>query len=63
MTKKVYEVDPLVRPEDRGEFIMDFWAMCDPDPSTPEKEFRSQYNGFVDSDQNESQFKVYLLTI
>jgi len=30
-------------PEDRGEFIMDFWARRDPDPSTPENEFRSQY--------------------
>ena len=30
-------------PEDRGEFIMDFWARRDSDPSTPENEFRSQY--------------------
>jgi len=30
-------------PEDRGEFIMDFWARRDPDPSTPENEFRTQY--------------------
>ncbi len=30
-------------PEDRGEFIMDFWARRDLDPSTPENEFRSQY--------------------
>jgi len=30
-------------PEDRGEFIMDFWARRDPDPSTPENEFRSVY--------------------
>ena len=30
-------------PEDRGEFIMDFWARRDSDPSTPENEFRSVY--------------------
>jgi len=30
-------------PEDRGKFIVDFWARRDPDPSTPENEFRSQY--------------------
>lgn len=30
-------------PEDRGEFITDFWARRDPDSSTPENEFRSQY--------------------
>jgi GWxTD domain-containing protein len=29
--------------EDRGEFIMDFWARRDSDPSTPENEFRSVY--------------------
>ena len=28
-----------------------------------EELIREGYNGFVDSDQNESQFKVYLLTI
>ncbi len=30
-------------PEDRGEFIKDFWARRDPDPSTPENEFRRTY--------------------
>jgi len=30
-------------PEDRGEFITDFWARRDSDPSTPENEFRSVY--------------------
>jgi len=30
-------------PEDRGEFIKDFWARRDSDPSTPENEFRSVY--------------------
>jgi GWxTD domain-containing protein len=30
-------------PEDRGEFIIDFWARRDSDPSTPENEFRSVY--------------------
>ncbi len=30
-------------PEDRGEFIMDFWARRDSNPSTPENEFRSVY--------------------
>ncbi len=30
-------------PEDRGEFIRDFWARRDSDPSTPENEFRSVY--------------------
>jgi GWxTD domain-containing protein len=30
-------------PEDRGEFIKDFWARRDPDPLTPENEFRSVY--------------------
>jgi GWxTD domain-containing protein len=30
-------------PDDRGEFIMDFWARRDSDPSTPENEFRSVY--------------------
>jgi GWxTD domain-containing protein len=29
--------------EDRGEFITDFWARRDPDPLTPENEFRSVY--------------------
>jgi GWxTD domain-containing protein len=29
--------------EDRGEFIRDFWARRDSDPSTPENEFRSVY--------------------
>ncbi len=42
------------------------------DPKTPHRERKRMlalliedvtYNGFVDSDQNESQFKVYLLTI
>jgi len=30
-------------PDDRGEFIADFWARRDSDPSTPENEFRSVY--------------------
>jgi GWxTD domain-containing protein len=30
-------------PEDRGEFIRDFWARRDPDPSTPENEFRQTF--------------------
>ena len=30
-------------PEDRGEFIRDFWARRDPDPSTPINEFRQSY--------------------
>jgi GWxTD domain-containing protein len=30
-------------PEDRGEFIKDFWARRDPDPSTPINEFRQSY--------------------
>jgi GWxTD domain-containing protein len=30
-------------PDDRGEFIMDFWARRDSNPSTPENEFRSVY--------------------
>lgn len=30
-------------PEDRGEFIRDFWARRDPDPSTPVNEFRQTY--------------------
>jgi GWxTD domain-containing protein len=30
-------------PEDRGEFIRDFWARRDSDTSTPENEFRSVY--------------------
>ena len=30
-------------PDDRGEFIKDFWARRDSDPSTPENEFRSVY--------------------
>lgn len=29
--------------EDRGEFIKDFWARRDPDPSTPANEFRNAY--------------------
>lgn len=28
-------------PEDRGEFIRDFWARRDPDPLTPENEYRT----------------------
>ena len=30
-------------PEDRGEFIRDFWARRDPDPSTPINEFRQTF--------------------
>lgn len=30
-------------PEDRGEFIKDFWARRDPDPSTPVNEFRETH--------------------
>ena len=30
-------------PEDRGEFIMDFWRRRDPTPGTPANEFRTQY--------------------
>ncbi len=30
-------------PEDRGEFIRDFWARRDPEPSTPINEFRQTY--------------------
>ncbi|MFC2164172.1 GWxTD domain-containing protein, partial [Acidobacteriota bacterium] len=30
-------------PEDRKEFVDDFWARRDPDPSTPENEYRSTY--------------------
>jgi GWxTD domain-containing protein len=30
-------------PEDRGEFIRDFWARRNPDPSTPINEFRQSY--------------------
>jgi len=30
-------------PEDRGDFIRDFWARRDPDPSTPINEFRQSY--------------------
>jgi GWxTD domain-containing protein len=30
-------------PEDRGEFIKDFWARRDPDPSTPVNEFRERH--------------------
>ncbi|HDJ23260.1 MAG TPA: GWxTD domain-containing protein [Candidatus Aminicenantes bacterium] len=30
-------------PEDRGEFIRDFWARRDPDPSTPGNEYRQTY--------------------
>jgi GWxTD domain-containing protein len=30
-------------PEDRGEFIRDFWTRRDPDPSTPANEFRQTY--------------------
>ena len=38
--ERIFREMPL---EDRGEFIMDFWARRDSDPSTPENEFRSVY--------------------
>ena len=38
--EKIYREMP---PEDRGEFVKDFWARRDTDPSTPENEFRSTY--------------------
>ena len=38
--EKIFREMPL---EDRREFIVDFWARRDPDPSTPENEFRSLY--------------------
>lgn len=39
-------------PEDRGEFIRDFWARRDPDPSTPENEYRTIfYNRLAIADQ------------
>jgi len=30
-------------PEDRGEFIRDFWGRRDPDPSNPDNEYRATY--------------------
>lgn len=38
--------------EDRGEFIRDFWARRDPDPTTPENEYRTIfYNRLAIADQ------------
>jgi GWxTD domain-containing protein len=36
--RKIFQEMPH---EDRGEFIRDFWARRDPDPSTPENEYRT----------------------
>lgn len=38
--EKIFKEMP---PEDRGEFINDFWARRDPDPSTPFNEYRQIY--------------------
>lgn len=38
--EKIFREMPL---EDRGEFIRDFWARRDPDPTTPENEYRLTY--------------------
>lgn len=38
--EKIFREMPL---EDRGEFIKDFWARRDPEPSTPVNEFRQNY--------------------
>ena len=38
--EKIFREMPV---EDRGEFIRDFWARRDPDPSTPINEFRQIY--------------------
>ena len=38
--EKIFREMPL---EDRGDFIKDFWARRDPDPSTPINVFRQAY--------------------
>ena len=38
--EKIFQEMP---PEDRGDFILDFWGRRDPDPDTPENDYRTTY--------------------